>query len=69
MKMDNLTLDDYRVGVCRECDGACFIECSKCYCLLLFEGMSHNCPEDDDEGYYDELEYVQFCEHCEYVMN
>ena len=32
-------------GICSQCGKGCFIECAKCFAVLLRTGQDHNCPE------------------------
>ena len=44
-------------GTCSQCGEHCFIECAKCFAMLLEKGQEHNCPEGGDE-------VIELCDRC-----
>lgn len=56
------------VGRCIKCKEPCYIECSKCYCILLFHDQLHNCPVPASNNNDDSLPPVEICDSCEKKM-
>ena len=54
-------LEVENAGKCIECNNPCYIESGKCYALSCVEGETHNCP-DDDEGLYEQD--IMCCDRC-----
>ena len=51
-------------GHCFSCSKVIYIECGKCYAILMYLGQKHNCPDIDD-GFFDDCdESVQLCDTC-----